>query len=377
MPSLFNYSFTADELRRLTGTLDQLAGIRLVEYADGKVRGLRAAEVWTGSGFRFTIWLDLGMDIGPAEFAGKPLAWLHPGLGTPGQFEPEKYGWLRTFGGGLVTTCGLTHFGQPEQDGVEALGLHGRISHIPAQSVRVTTEWQGDAYVLAVEGEVRQAVLFGENLLLKRRISTQLGATSLLIEDCVRNDGFRATPHMLLYHCNFGFPVVSPDSELIVDDESVRPRDVVAERGLGFLTRFEAPDPKYAEQVFFHYPRPDASGNVIASILNRVLNLRAFIRYRAAELPALAQWKMMGARDYVCALEPATNHETPRALLREEGALKLLKPGEPVNYLLELVSCLRSSLTNSGDVQQPVSRDPLCFPRSRSVVAERSYSTNF
>jgi hypothetical protein len=42
-----------------------------------------------------------------------------------------------------MTTCGLTFFGQPEQDGAESLGLHGRISHIPAQNVRLMTEWQG------------------------------------------------------------------------------------------------------------------------------------------------------------------------------------------------------------------------------------------
>lgn len=338
MPTLFNHPFTPDELRRMTGTLDQLAGVRLVEVADGKARGLRAADVWTGSGLRFTIWLDRGMDIGPAEFAGRPLAWLHPALGTPGQFEPERYGWLRTFGGGLMTTCGLTHFGQPEQDGAESLGLHGRISHLPAQNVRVTTEWQGDDYVIAIEGEVRQSALFGENLLLTRRITTRLGAASFHVEDRVRNDGFRLTPHMLLYHCNFGFPVVSPDSELIVAprDENVRPRDAAAERGLAGHARFDLPDPDYAEQVFFHYPRPGASGDVTASIVNRALNFGAFVRYRAAELPALAQWKMMGAGDYVCALEPATNHETPRARLREQGQLKMLAPGEAIHYALEL-----------------------------------------
>jgi hypothetical protein len=179
-------------------------------------------------------------------------------------------------------------------------------------------------------------VLFGENLLLTRRITTRLGATSFRVEDCVRNDGFRATPHMLLYHCNFGFPVVSPESELIVDDEAVRPRDAAAERGLAAHARFEPPAPDFAEQVFFHHPRADEAGYVMASIINRSLEFGAFVRYRAAELPALAQWKMMGAGDYVCALEPATNHETPRAKLREQGRLKMLAPGEQVNYVLEL-----------------------------------------
>ncbi len=338
MPTLFNRHFTPDDLRRLTGAMDQLAGVCLVEYVDGKARGLRAAEVWTGSGLRFAVWLDRGMDIGPAEFAGHSLAWLHPALGTPGQFEPEKHGWVRTFGGGLMTTCGLTFFGQPEQDGAESLGLHGRISHIPAQNVRVTTGWQGDDYVLTIEGDVRQAVLFGENLLLTRRITTRLGATSFRVEDRVRNDGFRATPHMLLYHCNFGFPVVSPDSELIITprDEAVRPRDAAAERGLAAHTRFELPTPDYAEQVFFHHPRADEAGYVTASVINRSLDFGTFVRYRAAELPALAQWKMMGAGDYVCALEPATNHESPRAKLREQGQLNMLAPGEQVNYVLEM-----------------------------------------
>jgi hypothetical protein len=83
---------------------------------------------------------------------------------------------------------------------------------------------------------------------------------------------------MLLYHCNFGFSVVSPDSELMVDDEAMRPRDAAAERGLAAHTRFDAPMPDYAEQVFFHRPRPDTAGFVTASILNRALNFGAFVR---------------------------------------------------------------------------------------------------
>ena len=337
MPTLYGRKWNIDELKRLTSTLNQLAGIRLVEYADGKARGMRAAEVWTGSGLRFTVWLDRAMDIGPAEFAGKPLAWQFPALGTSAQYEPIGAGWSRTFGGGLVTTCGLTFFGQVEKDGNEDLGLHGRISHIPAENIAVHTGWQGDDYILTIEGQARQVVLTGENLLLTRRITTSLGATSFQIDDTVRNEGYRATPHMLLYHCNFGFPVVSPDSELIVDnDESVRGRDPVAQSGLAEHTHFGQPETGYLEQVFFHKPRPAADGLVTARIINRALNFGGFVRYRAEELPALAQWKQMGAGEYVCALEPATNHEAPRAALRQQGKLRLLAPGEEIHYHLEL-----------------------------------------
>lgn len=336
MPALFGRNWTTDELKQMTSTIDQLAGIRLVEYADGKGVGMRAAEVWTGSGLRFTVWIDRAMDIGPAEYAGKPLGWLHPALGTAGQFEPTESGWLRTFGGGLVTTCGLTFFGQSEVENGEVLGLHGRISHVPAHNVSVHTEWQGDDYLLTIEGQARQVVLFGENLLLTRKISTKLGASSFHIEDTVRNEGFRTVPHMLLYHCNFGFPVVSPSSQLYIDDVSVRGREAVAERGLADHDHFEAPSTVFKEEVFFHQPRPDAEGYVTAKIINPDLNFGGFVRYRAAELPCFSQWKDMNAGEYVCAMEPCTVHETPRGELRRSGKLQLLAPGAEIHYHLEL-----------------------------------------
>lgn len=340
MPLYWGQDYTPDSLRRMTGSLKQIAGIRLLELADGKSRGMRVAEVWTGSGFRFQVLLDRAMDIGVAEYGGKALAWLTPSLGTSAYYEPELYGWARTWGGGLVTTCGLTHFGQPEVDGAEALGLHGRVGHLPAEGVTVREEWQDDDYVLSLEGGVRQAVLGGENLLLTRRISTRLGATSLVIEDTVRNEGYRLTPHMLLYHCNFGFPVVSPDSEVLIDDEEVRPRDAAAAAGLDNHLRFEPPQLDYPEQVFFHRPRVDAQGFSQAAIVNGALQFGAYVRWRAAELPCLGQWKQMTAGEYVCALEPATVWETPRHQLRAEGRLRFLAPGEEVRYHVELGALL-------------------------------------
>ena len=336
MPSLFNQSYTPDELRRMTGSIDQLAGIRLVEYADGKARGMRAADVYTGSGFRFTVWLDRAMDIGPAEYAGKPLAWLHPALGTPAQYEPTGGGWLRTFGGGLMTTSGLTHIGAPDREGGEDFGTHGRASHLPAQALSSHCGWNGDHYELVLEGHVRQSVLFGENLLLIRRISTALGATSLRIDDRLINEGYHPVNPMLLYHCNFGFPVVSPDTELVVDDIEVTPRDAVAAAGSGGQNHFQAPDPDYAEQVFFHRVRPDSGGFATAKLINRALNFGAFVRYRTAELPILVQWKMMGAGVYVVGLEPATNPLAPRQDLRSGGLLKVLAPGEEMAFSVEI-----------------------------------------
>jgi hypothetical protein len=336
---LFGRDYEPEELRRLVGAESQLAGIRPVELGDGRARGTRAAEVYTGSGLRFLVLIDRGLDVGPAEDGGRPLAWVHPAFASPALHEPSGIGWLRTFGGGLVTTCGLTHFGAPDDEGAEGYGLHGRASHLPAENVRVRQEWRGGDYVLEIEGETRESRLFGENLRLERRISTRLGATSLTVEDRVTNEGFQAAPLAVLYHCNFGFPVVSPDSELVVRDREVRPRDAEARAGLDTHRRLEAPRDGFAEQVFFHEPRADGHGYAAAAIVNRALAFGAFVRWRVAELPSLAQWKMMGPGEYVCGLEPATHEMAPtRRELRERGLPRELAPGDSTALRLEIGS---------------------------------------
>jgi hypothetical protein len=334
---LFGADHEPADLRRLLGSEAQVAGIRLVELADGRTRGMRAAEVYTGSGFRFQVLIDRGLDVGAAEDGGRSLAWIHPALGSPALHERTGIGWLRTFGGGLVTTCGLTHFGPPDDEGPEGFGLHGRASHLPAENLCVRQEWREGRFVLEIEGETWQGRLFGENLRRHRRITTHMGARSLIIEDRVVNGGFRPAPLAVLYHCNLGFPVVSPHSELLVSSRKVWPRDDAAQVGFDAHRRLEPPQDGYAEQVFFHEPQPDVRGLSSAAVVNRRLELGAFVRWRAAELPVLAQWKMMGPGEYVCGLEPSTHVMAPtRRELREQGLPRELAPGATVDLQLEI-----------------------------------------
>ena len=316
MPSIFGRSFERDELRRLVGGMAQLAGIRLVDLADGRVRGMRAAEVFTGSGFRFQVLVDRGLDLGAAEHAGRPLAWLHPALGSPSLREPHGIGWLRTFGGGLVTTCGLDHFGPPDPEG-EGYGLHGRASHLPAENLRVRQEWRGDEYVLEIEGETRQARLFGENLRLERRVSTRLGATSLVLEDRVTNEGFRPAPLAVLYHCNFGFPVVSPDSELLVRDRlGPSPRRRPRAPGLRTTSASARRTPGFAEQVFFHEPRVGPGWprrRRDRQPRARLRRVRALARGGAAGARPLEDDRGGRVRVRPRALDPRHDEDAPRA----------------------------------------------------------------
>ena len=53
MAKLFNREWSKTELLSRVGQMEQLAGIRLLEAGDGKARGSRILDVWTGTGLRF------------------------------------------------------------------------------------------------------------------------------------------------------------------------------------------------------------------------------------------------------------------------------------------------------------------------------------
>jgi hypothetical protein len=341
MANLYGRSFTRAQLAERTGDMRQFAGVRLGEMADGFERGVRTADFRTGSGFDFTVLADRGLDIGIASYAGTPLAFQSPApYAAPAFYEPAGLGWLRGFGGGLMTTCGLTYFGAPGDDQGEELGLHGRASNLPATNLAYGAEWQGDEYDMWVSGQIRQVRFFGENVVLRRRISARMGESRLVIADEVANEGFAPVPHMLLYHCNLGFPVLSEDSELLVDDADVIARDADCAKGLPDHRRFAPPIPGYSEQVFQHIPKTDAEGFARAALVNRRFTggrgIGVYLRWRATDMPWMIQWKMIGQSAYVSGLEPATNWTTGRAGERAAGRLRYLAPGETRSYQLEI-----------------------------------------
>jgi hypothetical protein len=341
MVTLYGREHTPDQLRRRVGHMDQLAGIKPVEGADGLERGNRIFEVWTGSGLTFQVQADRALDICACRHKGVALGWLSPVREVhPAHYEPSGLGWLRTFAGGLLATCGLDQFGAPSVDGDDELGLHGRISSLPARALAHRAQWDDGAYRLDIEGEVRQARLFGENLVLRRRISTQLGSSSIRIRDEVSNEGFSQHPHMMLYHFNVGFPMLSEEARLRIDSDLTEPRDETAAEGLALWDRFQLPTAGYAEQVFHHMPSAGDDGLASVVLENRAIGLSLRWTYEQASLPHLFQWKMMGEGAYVLGIEPANcSGIHGRAIARESGVLPLLAPGQSVTYdiVLEVI----------------------------------------
>lgn len=325
------------EARRRCGRPSVLAGITRFTLSEGFEAGVEIIEVKTGSGFRFWASPSRGLDIIFAEHNGRPLCWQSPtGFVHPAYFRDDNLGWLRGFGGGLLTTCGLQSLGPACEVEGERFGLHDRASFLPATSTCAREEWSGDRCEWTIEGQIRQARVFGPNLLLKRTISARLGEASLTVRDIVRNEGFRSEGLAILYHCNWGFPIVSERSMVRLPSLECTPRDEAAARGIASWSRLEEPQHEFAEQVFFHRMQAGEADEVRAEIWNEALGWGGFLRYKAATLPHFTQWKMMGAGTYVCGLEPSNVPLLPRSELLSRGLLPMLEPGQSVQFELEL-----------------------------------------
>ena len=339
MAELYGKPIDRKELE-MRAQMRQVAGVRLATLEEGVEQGVKVAEFRTGAGLNFTVAISRALDIFNAEYNGRALGFLSPlGLVAPDFYDPAGLGWLRSFGGGLLTTCGLTYLGAPDVDEGQPLGLHGRVSNLPASHVKVTEGWVGDDYELAIEGEVVEAVpVVGDFVRLKRRIAARLGEAKIYLSDVVENFGYKSVPHMILYHMNLGYPLLDAGARVVAPSLEAMPRDADAQVEADKWAEVLPPTPNFAERVYYHKLGADSAGRTTVALINPALDdgLAFYINFSRQQLPKFVQWKMCAAGNYVMGLEPGNCWVSGRSKARAAGELQFLEPGESRRYDLEV-----------------------------------------
>jgi len=348
---IFGKELSKGEILGKIGDISQLGGIKCYQFIDGVSRGIRAVDIKSPCGLDMTVLLDRAMDISYLAYKSIPISWRSATRETSSvYYESRGFEWLRTFYGGLLTTCGLTSMGFPSVDDGEELGLHGRISNIASENVWADGRWENDSYIMWIKGKVREAKVFGDKLELERKITTWMDSPRIVIEDTVENIGSVKSPLMILYHVNIGYPVLDSTSRLLEAKAKVTPRDEEAKKGLDKYFEFSEPVAGFKEQVYFHDIEEDDEGNSNIAIVNPEFNngqgIGIWLKFSKASLPYLIQWKQMGQGEYVCGIEPANSLVRGRKIEREKGNLKFIKPGEKVDYRLEF-----NILTSNKDIE--------------------------
>lgn len=326
-------------------SLRQLGGIETSVLDSGRSKGVRIAWIDTGSGLRYKVVLDRSMDIVDTFINQYCISWLsNVGITPPSSQILTNQEWLRGFSGGLLTTCGLDHVGPHEIEDDHHRGMHGRVSFIPAEDVVIKQpDFNGKDNKMSVTGIVRDVQPLGNCLELNRTINSYLGESKIEIIDNVTNVGNTTSPHMLLYHINFGFPLVDMNSLLLWKGKVQNEVE-----GLKSLDYHVCPDivDRHAgggEDVLFIKPDQSLESYCISGIYNRHLELAVFIKFDPELLPCLTNWRHFGKNEYVTALEPGTNFPIGQREARENNKLIYLKPQETRQYKIEIEVLNRSS----------------------------------
>lgn len=322
---------------KYAGDFSQLFGIKEYTLSGGKASGVKAFDVKTGSGLEFTVIADRCLDIAGLSFKGINCSYISKtGIVAPEYYDENGIGFLRSFHAGFLTTCGLRNVGVSCEDQGEYFGIHGRISNTPAEEVSATTEWIDDFPVLTIAGKMREARLFGENLVLSRKIICKYGENKITIQNTVENLGFRKEALMLLFHFNMGYPLLDEDSILVTPTDKLTPRDPEAEKGEASYLQCQPPTPDYAEQVFYHNLKSDQNGDTCVALINQKLEIGVAIHFNKNQLFNFTQWKQMGEGEYVMGMEPCNCYVGGRADPRNSGILEYLEPGGIRNFDLTI-----------------------------------------
>lgn len=318
----------------------QLGGIETSIADNGAARGTRFAWINTGTGLRYKVIIDRGMDIADAFSAQYSIAWIsYAGISAPQPLANKGIDWLRTFFGGLLTTCGLSHVGGPESDEYGDRGIHGNISNISAEIESIIQpDPLNGKFEMSITGIMRESKIFGPSLKLRRTISGTLGESYLHIHDEVSNNGNTPAPHMLLYHFNFGFPLTDEGARILWKGKMTLPEREGDDRVFNDKNDFhKCPSPLdihkgTGEAVAFVDIDSDANDECIAGIHNTELNIAVKLTFNKKQLPWLINWQHWGEGEYVTGIEPATHPPIGQAKARKKNELIFIAPGEKKIY---------------------------------------------
>jgi len=321
----------------------------------GRQEGVQVIEVNNGA-MSFTIVPTRGFEVWKAQAGKLRLGWdapvkeiIHPSYIR--LTDNDGQGWVSGFGG-LMVRGGLASFGSPVKDGNQQLTLHGHVDYLPASFVSVRYE-AAPVPRLVFRGVVDDVETFGPQLRLTSEISTVIGKAEFEFDDAITNLSDAPQEMQLLYHTNFGTPLLGAGAEFIAPVKQVAPMNKASAAGdLMGWNRYSGPHAQpYAAQVFNMQLHGDARGMTKAMLKSPQGDSGVLMTFDTKGLPYMSLWKneVTAKAGYVTGLEPGTGFPNPRPVERAAGRVPTLKGGETYRVHLAI-----EALTNKSDVARAV-----------------------
>ncbi len=292
----------------------------LLKVVVSPTRGMSVLEVRSGD-------VRLGWDS-PVKEVVHPQ-WID--LGSRGGL-----GWLDGFNEWLVR-CGLEWAGHPGRDGEMDLSLHGRIGNLPASEVEVLVERQAP-FRIRLRGRVAERTFHGPQLELVTELSVEPGSRGLRIDDTVTNRAGVPQEMQVIYHANYGAPLLGPGARFRGAVARVTPFDGHAATGVASYETYGGPAPGAVEQVYCLEPLAGPDGKTTIMLESAGGDRAVSMTFAVAELPYVTLWKNTAALEdgYVTGLEPGTGFPYNRRIERAHGRVPRLAPGASRHFGVEI-----------------------------------------
>ncbi|MFK8260201.1 aldose 1-epimerase family protein [Erwinia sp. AnSW2-5] len=305
----------------------------------GKQEGSKVLTITSKNGLTISLSPTRGMDLLKVTGHGVRLGWDSPvkEVVNPANINLESrngLGWLEGFNE-MMVRCGFEWTGHPvTKDGV-IYTLHGKAGNTPASKVEVIVDDRAP-HEIRIRGLLKETTFKKANLETWTELRYVPGSDAFTVHDVLTNQADYPHDYQIIYHSNFGTPILEKDARFIAPLKSVSPFNDYAKKGLDGWNVYGAPTKDFDEMVFNLTPKADSNGKTVAAVINSKGDKGASIEFDTRQLPLLTMWKNTDTlkQGYVTGIEPGTNYAYPVTIEKEQGRVKQLQPGQSTAFTL-------------------------------------------
>ncbi len=317
----------------------------------GRQEGSTLITVDTGS-LQLVVIPTRGMGLYKAHSGDVTLGWNSPvdEIVNPAFInlaERGGLGWLDGFNE-MLARCGFEWSGHPGSENGRPMSLHGRVQNIPASRVVVSIE-DAAPHRITIKGLLKEKTFKICDLETWAGVSVTPGERVFRVHDELRNLSDYEREYQIIYHSNFGRPILEDGARFQAAAREVSPFNDYAKQGLASWQTYLPETPGFDEMVFIIKPYADAEGNTRAMLSNQAGSCGVALAFNVRQLPALTLWKNTDSekQGYVTGIEPGTGYPYPRQIERAQGRVAKIGPGDTRNFDIEY-----RILSSATEVQQ-------------------------
>lgn len=182
-----------------------------------------------------------------------------------------------------------------------------------------------------------EACLHGPKLELWTEVTTTPGPITFSISDTITNRSAIEQEFGILYHANYGTPLMEKGSRFVAAVRQVTGINEHSASDVANYDLYPGPTPGFAEQVYCLRLWADSSDRTMVMLRNAAADKAVTMTFSIAELPYFTVWKNPVPYEdgYVTGLEPGTGFSRNRAVERRFGRVPKLAPHQSRSFNID------------------------------------------